>query len=463
MTYANLPLWFPLKRVKRLNQSNLEEKVWKNYIVDRVNLLGPNGNKNFSKDNFESKEEYEERGLIEIQSHVVLRLGVCLNPRLSAWFIETEGDLFKYRFMKAKWKEKRSIMNYLFPKEELEPVWLDLDELSEYLDENLRVKLKITESASIDYRSQKGMTPGYQLTDAVGLNKFIAIDFRYATFLLKTRKSQLYKGWIIAPGERMIGTIKNRYEKLLNDQLIDFAERLETVAGGGTKKLAKEINELLHKLVKPRREYSMETIHLKGNFDDHINYYPPCIQDLIDTVNKVGYVPHWERLQLGLYLKHTGMDVDEQLQYWYEKAVDNVGMAFSEFIKKAGYVIRHIYGLEGGKINYDMPSCSTIQNKMYCSFRHKDLGSIGEKVSLLTKSENEVETNRKREIGKEISDLTSRGLANVACAKYLELISKTKIEKIYHPMIYLKLAAKSSGLISEEQKEKSDISNANEE
>ncbi|MHA2169005.1 MAG: hypothetical protein ACXAB7_03730 [Candidatus Kariarchaeaceae archaeon] len=446
----NVPIWFPLRKIKESRQITLEESIWKNYIVDRINLLGPNGKKDFGKEQFESTEEFEERGRKEIQSHVVLRLGVCMNPRLSAWFIESEGDLFQYRFMKSKWSDKNIILNFLYPSTDLNPIWLELEELSSFLKENLQETLNLSETPTRRFRSTSGLTPGYDIPDSFGINKIIGLDYRYAPFLVKTRKALLYKGWVIASMDRLMNTVKQRFQILLDDQLTEYAKRLETTAGGAMKKLAKEMNELLHSMITPKRDYKIENVILQGNFDDHIQYYPPCIQDLISTVDQVGYIQHWERFQLGLFLKHTGMDVDEQLQFWYSKAVDNIGLSYSEFVKRAGYVIRHIYGLEGGKIDYEMPSCSTIQNKMYCTFRHRDIAIINDRINSTLEEQEEAPTSEKNRLVKEINEFVSRGFPNVACAKYLQLRFNQKREKIFHPMFYLTTAAKSSGILVSE-------------
>ncbi|MHA2092988.1 MAG: hypothetical protein ACW98K_19245, partial [Candidatus Kariarchaeaceae archaeon] len=243
-----MPIWFPLRKIKETRQITLEESIWKNYIVDRINLLGPNGKKDFSKEQFESVEEFVARGRKEIQSHVVLRLGVCMNPRLSAWFIESEGDLFQYRFMKSKWSDKIDILNFLYPSTDLNPIWLELEDLSSFLKENLPETLSLSEIPTRRFRSTSGLTPGYDIPDSLGINKIIGLDYRFAPFLVKTRKALLYKGWVIASMDRMINTVKQRFQILLDDQLTEYAKRLETTAGGAMKKLAKEMNELLHSM-----------------------------------------------------------------------------------------------------------------------------------------------------------------------------------------------------------------------
>jgi DNA primase large subunit len=429
----------------------IDEEEWKQLIIERINILGINGEKDFQKDNFETIEEYKDRGQRDIKGHFILKLGVYMDPRLSAWFLENEGDLFQHRFSKSKWEVKKQILDFLFPDDTLDPTWFELEDLEEHLGVNVQEKFGLTEDNTIKMMSRMGRR--YNQIKGFGMGKLIAIDFRFASFIIKTRRILLYQGWAIGSLEKLMSTIKHRYQDLLNDELIKLADRRQTEVSGPQKALSDNISELLQKLVKPKRSHNMGGVVIKGNFDDHVSYYPPCIKELMNQVETKGYIAHWERFQLGLFLKHTGMDVEEQLQYWYGKAVDNIGLSFADFKKRAGYIIRHIYGLEGGRIDYDMPSCNTIQTKMYCYFRHKDASLIAEDLSLLINQDDEEQTK----LARQITDFTSRGFSQQACSKYMQLVAKdklnTKIDKIYHPMIYLKVLAKSAKIYKEVDQE----------
>ncbi|OLS29456.1 MAG: hypothetical protein HeimC2_00070 [Candidatus Heimdallarchaeota archaeon LC_2] len=425
----------------------IDEQEWKKLIIDRINILGINGDKEFQKDNYESQEEFRERGQVDIKGHFILKLGVYMDPRLSAWFMENEGDLFQFRFTKARWEAKKQILDYLFPDEDLEPTWLVIKNLEEKLKENIQQKFGLFE----DIKTRKMGRTGRSYNQLIGgsMGKLIAIDFRQAAFIVKHRRALLYKGWVIGSIDRLMSTIKHKYQDLINKELIKLSERRQTEVSGPQKVLSDNINELLQKLIKPKKEFSMSGVVLKGDFDDHVSYYPPCIKDLMKQVEVKGYIAHWERFQLGLFLKHTGMDIETQLQYWYSKAVDNIGISYTEFKKRAGYIIRHIYGLEGGKIDYAMPSCNTIQTKMYCYFRHKDSAIIAEELTELLKDRKGINPKLKHEI----TDLTNRGFTQQACAKYLMLLAgdtaNEKIDKMYHPMIFLRVFAKSADIYKE--------------
>lgn len=436
-----------MKRELDPGQSTFEKSEWKKLIFARTDTLGINGQKDFRRVKGESFGEYEDRAKDEILSHKILHLAVCLNPRYSAWFIENEGDLFSHRFIKAKWNEKIAILDFLYSSPDLAKNWMEFDELTSFLKEDVMNKVRVIVPRRQRKRSARGTV--IKIDDILGNSKIVAINYKYVPFLLKHRRVVIYRGWGIDSIERFSASIKHRFEKLLNAELNESAAKLEN-STTQLRKVVEEMTNLLSGLIKPQtRGFGLSDFTIDGDFDAHLSIYPPCIRDLITTVEKVGYIPHWERFQLGLFLKKTGMQVEDQLQYWYSKAVDNIGLSYDEFVKRAGYVIRHIYGIEGGKIDYEMPSCTTIQTKMYCTFRHSGIGIIEENLKLLAeKDENFTKENTAEKIQK-VVELTSRGFPNQACAAHLSLYKSHKLPQIKHPMIYLKIAGEGSGVLRE--------------
>ena len=47
-----------------------------------------------------------------LAGHILLRIAVATDPRLSAWLVEFEGDLFDYRFRKASFSDIITVMRY---------------------------------------------------------------------------------------------------------------------------------------------------------------------------------------------------------------------------------------------------------------------------------------------------------------------------------------------------------------
>jgi len=156
---------------------------------------------------------------------------------------------------------------------------------------------------------------------------------------------------------------------------------------------------------------------------------------LLSRLESTGYLAHGERLQLGLFLKRLGMSLDEQLQFWYKFAVDNVGMSWEEFEKKGGYYIKHIYGVVGSKKDYEAPKCETIIAKYFCPFKALSSTQIKDIILSLHQNVNE-------KVLQKILEKTRLGEPTVACALYLSIVAKRRfrIEKISHPLQFIRLA-----------------------
>ncbi|MDH5404351.1 MAG: hypothetical protein OEY49_17765, partial [Candidatus Heimdallarchaeota archaeon] len=102
-----------------------------------------------------------------------------------------------------------------------------------------------------------------------------------------------------------------------------------------------------------------------------------------------------------------------------------------------------------------MPNCSTIQNKMYCTFRHKDIEFITSKLNSIVKDVKEEDKSKITSILPRIIDATLRGQPNLACGFYLQLNTDQNPEYINHPFNYMREFLQSVGstesIISDEQ------------
>ena len=439
-TAIKYPPWFVMQPLH--TEENLLIEDFEKAVGIRIKLL-QSQSKNIMPSRFAL--ENDDFKINSIKGNTLLKIGVCMDPRMSSWLVEKEGDLFEKYFRQAKWQDKETVITHLFGEKGIN--WSDLTDLKIMLNEpNLERELHIKQKTHINKYSKTGGQK-FKIADAKGLNKVIAIHYKYAPYLIKHRKVLLYRGWALAEVDRLVTTIKHRYEFFINNSLTEFAERIETQSGGNVKLLSKKIHEFLRKEITFSKNYDLfDSLVITGDFEDNVSIYPPCISDLVNAVNNVGYIGHWERFQLGIFLKKTGMDSEDQMQFWFSKAVDNVDMNYQDFKRKAGYIIRHIYGKEGGMIDYEMPSCNTIMSKMYCTFRHKDINFINEKVK---HEVNRFEKNKaiKLDIGKKVVEASIRGFPQIACAYFLELSNGVKADKIFHPLMYLKMAGQQSGVV----------------
>jgi len=97
-------------------------------------------------------------------------------------------------------------------------------------------------------------------------------------------------------------------------------------------------------------------------------YFPPCMVHLYQTLRLRHRLTHEARRQLTLFLKDVGMPIEEALDFWrneYSQPNSECGSgcthSWQKDARRYHYSIRHMYGLEGGRYTYMVPSCRSIQ------------------------------------------------------------------------------------------------------
>lgn len=101
-------------------------------------------------------------------------------------------------------------------------------------------------------------------------------------------------------------------------------------------------------------------------------YFPPCMAHLYQTLRLRHRLTHEARRQLTLFLKDVGMPIEEALDFWrneYSQPSSECGSgcthSWQKDARRYQYSIRHMYGLEGGRYTYTVPSCRSIQVIQY--------------------------------------------------------------------------------------------------
>lgn len=116
------------------------------------------------------------------------------------------------------------------------------------------------------------------------------------------------------------------------------------------------------KIMKPLRY-----LHHK-EIEKEVRYFPLCMQELHKVLKHHNRLRHYERYRFSLYLKDIGLPLDENIAFWesyYSKPhrSDTGGCqhAWQGCKNRYSYSIRHMYGLEGRKMNCASHSCSSLQ------------------------------------------------------------------------------------------------------
>lgn len=425
MMFMNeLPDWYILSDP---GDMSINTQDWYEYAEERLNSLIENNYWLINKPIWMTPAEWQKELAKEYGGHFLLRLAVCKDPRLTSWLVEVEGDLFEFRFINSiNFNEKISVLRHLYGKNHIKT----LDEIHRTHDIDIYTTFNITESSS---RRKRRKNPDLQ--------KHIAVWFDQIPNTIGAKKALLFRGWAIVQLYTIRLEVKRKFESILKETIIKSKELLKN-----NKQLEATIKPFKEKISRIARETTFKDDILSNDIASgkkiytKIDCFPPCIRELISILKSKGHLSHAENWQLGTFLKRVGMSIDQQLRFWYENSVDNIGTDFEEFSRKIGYQIKHIYGETGGGTDYDPPKCKTCIEGYYCYFAHRNLKMLTEDIKERFSQKADEEVQQAIE---DISLLIINGRYRKACSRYFNLHTRwTNKYPMSHMLRYTETAFK---------------------
>ena len=352
----------------------------KDLIIDRYNLLNAF---------FEKKEEavmykylekfnWDTNLLEDISTHFILSLAFCPSESDRIWFINQETKLFQYKIEKNKYNIYETLKELGIP-------------LNKYSNKDESFKKKIY-FYSPNYKNEN--------------DEIYIVNFEYALSLIEKRSYYLNQGYVYIPKSQISELLSTIFkEKLLktinkinqNRENLLYDSRIRNLINYFEKYREQKANERENQI----KEIPSEE-KLKKSTDIDIYYkstFPLCMYEIQKHINKYSHLMHFGRLQYTLFLKGTGLPIEECLQFFrrkYEKRTP-----IDKFEKQYAYNIRHSYGLEGKRSDYTPYSCSKIINmnqpnseechgcpfKNYSDEKLSDILNFDFKLSLLDRLE----------------------------------------------------------------------------
>ncbi|KAI9203179.1 eukaryotic and archaeal DNA primase, large subunit-domain-containing protein [Polychytrium aggregatum] len=328
-------------------------------------------------------------------SHFILRLAYCRTEDLRQWFVRQEVQLFKHRINK---EHKINFQRFV------ETSGLDLKPLS--ADEREAV-VKSLGPGTEELRAQ--------LSSASA--NFFMVPFETVPDLVARRQVLLHRGQAFIPDTEQRVLVVNAFRDELTKALEETARMLP---------MMEEDNRLIPILTSLARQhinsgYGSKRTHADGqvsheSIDSLAKHFPLCMQNLHYHLRSTNHLKHGGRMQYGLFLKGIGLSLEEALLFWrraFNKISDDA------FQKQYAYNIRHNYGAEGKRTNYDPYSCMKIITSNQpstgdhhgCPFRHFSPDNL--RANLLQQGLSEPAANEVLKIAKE-------GHYQIACTRLFE-------------------------------------------
>ena len=87
-------------------------------------------------------------------------------------------------------------------------------------------------------------------------------------------------------------------------------------------------------------------------------HFPLCMHHLYSALQSDHHLRHAGRMQLGLFLKRAGLSLEESMAFWKRAFAPRT--AGDKFEKEYAYNIRHSYGREGRRKDYEAQSCLKV-------------------------------------------------------------------------------------------------------
>ncbi len=109
-----LPDWYVLKDPGDIS---IDVASWYKFAETRLERFLAEDEWIINRPNWMSDEDWFSTISEDIGGHLLLRLAVATDPRLSSWLVEVEGDLFEFRFISSnKFEERIQVLKDLYGK-----------------------------------------------------------------------------------------------------------------------------------------------------------------------------------------------------------------------------------------------------------------------------------------------------------------------------------------------------------
>lgn len=223
---------------------------------------------------------------------------------------------------------------------------------------------------------------------------FHRVPFQHAMTLARRRRALLRAGYCLVPSCEMVYVAAHHYERSLRLQMQALYRSLHTIDDDERSRLAPVLARIVAAWqtgVMHHSSNSGSAGRLQFRLYDIDRYaelhFPLCMKHLHHKLRENHHLKYNGRVQYRMFLKGLGVSVGESLVFFRSEFVKV--MPTATFEKEHAYHIRHSYGLEGSRKDYEPLACaqiihgSTPRHGQYhgCPFRHWDEATLCRELS----------------------------------------------------------------------------------
>lgn len=323
-------------------------------------------------------DTYEERKK-DHYSHYILRLAFCKTPELRDKFIKLETSLFKLRYNTDTTADRQAFID------SLDFAWEPVQQ-SEIEQLNLSTK-------EAHYK----------------------VDFEQVPELIANRSVTLYKGKAYIPTSLQFTLVIGDFQSRLKNALEMTARAIPRLDEDD--RLVPILNRMphimpIHTYKSPNRNGEFKAEDIEGLSRQH---FPLCMKHMHNTSMASSHAYYDVRQQYGAFLKGIGLTVEESIRFWH---LVFRNLSEDEYKKKYIYNIRHMYALEGSRIDFKPLDClqitkSTGSGHHGCPYRTFSAANLSTSLQKMGISDKQELAN--------INKFVSEQKYHIACTRVYEL------------------------------------------
>eukprot|EP00934_Nitzschia_sp_Nitz4_P004880 Nitzschia sp. Nitz4//scaffold69_size99277//1695//3221//NITZ4_004614-RA/size99277-augustus-gene-0.7-mRNA-1//-1//CDS//3329556658//4870//frame0 len=300
-------------------------------------------------------------------SHYVLRLAYCRTEDLRRWFLAQEVELLRWRLgLTSSHSASVQGMKEVLPHAQLVS--------SKELD-NTSLRQQIA-TATPSLKGDPSIMP-----------RMYKVPFTHALDLVRHRQVFIKAGMAYIPETKLVDVLCGRFRADLSKQLLLLSSVPLTPSLERTHGFLKNVSTVntVSGEFDPRAGMDGSIDINASNVPQYVKSMPLCMANLQLSLQREKHLKHWGRLQYGLFLKGTGLSLDDALVY-FERMFTAKGLD-----KGIKYSLRHMYGKEGKRSTYPPYSCAKIVNGNApnanehhgCPFKHSPANELSHLLSRL--------------------------------------------------------------------------------